>query len=258
MQLVRAGGAYLTGRQHRLEARRRAIRLASIAAGVSAGVLWDPLGAVAAVLLAGVALRTHALRRRLARVGRGIEGEAVVTEVLGRLPEGYFLVNDVLLPGRRGNVDHVLIGPCGVIVIETKRYSGVIACRRERWFVNGRPIRSLTRQVADAAMSVKQFLTEACPALRLTALHRVERIIVFADPLCRLEVDPPRNTLVVRASELLGIVLEKGRQRVLQPAMAALLAQTLARGATEPERAASSTLTPRPVGSSSPAALSVG
>jgi hypothetical protein len=168
--------------------------------------------------------------------------------VLGRLPEGYFLVNDVLLPGRRDNVDHVLIGPCGVIVIETKRFAGVIACRRERWFVNGRPIRSLTRQVADAAMSVKQFLTDACPALRLTALHRVERIIVFADPLCRLEVDPPRNTLVVRASELLGVILERGQQRVLPHAMAALLAQTLARGVTPSERTVTSTLAPLPVG----------
>ena len=32
--------------------------------------------------------------------------------------------NDVNLPGKRGNIDHVVIGPTGIYVIETKNYSG--------------------------------------------------------------------------------------------------------------------------------------
>lgn len=49
----------------------------------------------------------------------GMRGERAVDEALNPLrAEGYHVFHD--LPGRRGNVDHVIVGPAGVFAIETK------------------------------------------------------------------------------------------------------------------------------------------
>jgi len=227
---MRVGGEYLAGRQ---TAHRRVLLwagAASILTGIVVGVLYDLRVSGLAVLAGGLFMQP--VHKKLRSVRRGIEGEATVTELLGRLPDDYFLINDVKLPGSRGNVDHVLIGPCGIVVIETKRYGGVIACRRDYWSVNGRPIGSITRQVTRGAMGVKAFLRRACPALLPTA--PVDTIVVFTDPLCRLEIDRATPT-VIRLSELLGVVLEKGRRRRLGPTMAATLARLLAHGAQKAE-----------------------
>ena len=226
MQIVRRGGGYLADRQRDHRARRAGLLAVSAAVAVAAGALWHPIAAVAA-LLAG-ALAVLPVQRRLRRVRRGMEGEAIVVELLQRLPDDYFLVNDVALRGQRGNVDHVLIGPCGIVAIETKRYAGVIACERNRWSANGRRIRNLTRQVNAGALAVQRSLAAACPDARAAAVSSIDGIVVFTDPLCRLDIDRP-GTTVVRLSELLGVIHEKGKRRRLSAADAARLAQALAR-----------------------------
>ncbi len=231
VQIVRHGGEYLAerGREHRTQ-RAWLLALAALAA-VVAGALGHPVAAVAA--LVGGAIAVLPVQRRLRRVRRGIEGEAVVVELLQRLPDDYFLVNDVPLRGLRGNVDHVLIGPCGVVAIETKRYAGVIACERNRWSANGRRIRNLTRQVNAGALAVKRALAAACPDIRASAASSIDGVVVFTDPLCRLEIDRP-GTTVVRLSELLSVIQEKGKRRRLPPDDAASLALGLVRQSEAP------------------------
>jgi len=52
----------------------------------------------------------------------GIEGERAVGQFLERLrAQGYHVLHDVL--GQDFNIDHVLIGPAGVITVETKTWS---------------------------------------------------------------------------------------------------------------------------------------
>lgn len=228
MQLVRRGGEYLADRRREHRARWAGVVAVSAAVGVAAGLLWQPVAAVVALL--GGILVARPVQRRLRRVRRGIEGEEAVVELLGRLSDDYFLVNDVALRGQRGNVDHVLIGPCGIVAIETKRYAGVIACERNRWSANGRPIRNLTRQVNAGALAVKRALAAACPTIRASAVSSIDGIVVFTDPLCRLEIDRP-GTTVVRLSELLGVIREKGKRRRLSAVDAARLAQALRREA---------------------------
>ncbi|BDZ71411.1 nuclease-related domain-containing protein [Methanobacterium petrolearium] len=43
------------------------------------------------------------------------------------------MYNDVNLPGKRGNIDHVVIGPTGIYVIETKNYSGSYRIKGNEW-----------------------------------------------------------------------------------------------------------------------------
>jgi len=235
VQIVRRGGEHLANRRREHRARLAGLLATSAAVAVAAGALWHPVAGVAA-LLAG-ALAVLPVQRRLRRVRRGIEGEAVVMELLQRLPDDYFLVNDVALRGQRGNVDHVLIGPCGVVAIETKRYAGVIACERNRWSANGRPIRNLTRQVNAGALAVKRALAAACPDVRASAVSSIDGVVVFTDPLCRLEIDRP-GTTVVRLSELLAVVQEKGKRCRLSAVDAARLAHALGRQSEASPKAA--------------------
>jgi len=65
---------------------------------------------------------------------KGLEGENLVSNYLNTLPKDYFVFNDVNLPGKGGNIDHVVIGPTGIYVIETKNYSGRYRIKGNQWF----------------------------------------------------------------------------------------------------------------------------
>lgn len=43
------------------------------------------------------------------------------------------MYNDANLLGKRGNIDHVVIGPTGIYVIETKNYSGRYRIKGNQW-----------------------------------------------------------------------------------------------------------------------------
>ena len=64
-------------------------------------------------------------RGREAVAGRweaGAVGELLVGRHLETLSAGWFLTHDVLLGGNAGNLDHVLVGPPGVFVVNTKNH----------------------------------------------------------------------------------------------------------------------------------------
>ncbi|EKF86565.1 nuclease-related domain-containing protein [Methanobacterium formicicum] len=72
---------------------------------------------------------------------KGNKGEIIVADCLDTLPEDYFVFNDVKLPGKGGNIDHIVIGPTGIYVIETKNYTGKYRIKGNQWFYykNGHP-----------------------------------------------------------------------------------------------------------------------
>lgn len=58
---------------------------------------------------------------------RGAEGERVVAEILeSNLSDEYHVFNDVKFPGRTANIDHLVIGPSGVFVLNTKNWRGIV------------------------------------------------------------------------------------------------------------------------------------
>jgi hypothetical protein len=61
---------------------------------------------------------------------KGMAGEKQVARILNTLdPNEYILINDLYLPkedGKTTQIDHILIGPQGIFVIETKNYKGWI------------------------------------------------------------------------------------------------------------------------------------
>jgi hypothetical protein len=58
---------------------------------------------------------------------RGAAGERRTARLLDRLVrDGYVVFHDLAIPGSPANVDHLVIGPSGVFVIDSKQWSGSI------------------------------------------------------------------------------------------------------------------------------------
>lgn len=70
---------------------------------------------------------------------KGAEGEAKVAARLKALEAtGWTALHDLHWPGRpKANIDHVLIGPGGVLVIDSKNWSGHVSVRSGTLFQNG-------------------------------------------------------------------------------------------------------------------------
>ena len=62
----------------------------------------------------------------------GAEGEEKVAEALGSLRDCN-VINDVVLPGERTNIDHVVLAPNGIFIIETKNHKGAVRCVGDSW-----------------------------------------------------------------------------------------------------------------------------
>lgn len=114
------------------------------------------LGVGAAV--ASVAWATDSPPQHIARWQQGAEGEKETAKVLRRLTrDGWTLVHDI--DRRWGNIDHVLIGPPGVFLLESKNLGGILRVEQDvlkvRWHEDpedGYEMASLGRRVRrDAA-----------------------------------------------------------------------------------------------------------
>jgi Nuclease-related domain len=104
---------------------------AVLAAGVAAGLLAaqvapDLAGLVAVVAAAGVGwrLRFQPSADTLAW-RRGAAGERRTARLLAPLERcGWAVLHDLAIPGSPANIDHLVIGPGGVLVIDSKKYRG--------------------------------------------------------------------------------------------------------------------------------------
>jgi hypothetical protein len=132
--------ALKTYRQQRADelagwARTAAWRAAAIAAaGVTAAVLVQAAGLGQLALPVGLAAALAVgwrLRFRVSSDTRawrdGARGERATARLLRRLHRyGYVVFHDVAIPGTPANADHLLIGPPGAILVDSKRYTGQV------------------------------------------------------------------------------------------------------------------------------------
>jgi hypothetical protein len=103
------------------------------AAGAVAQVLAARAGVPQAGLagLAVAALVGWRLRFRPSEAARtwqrGAQGERRTARLLDRLPrDGFVVFHDLAVPGSPANVDHLVIGPSGVFVIDSKQWTGSV------------------------------------------------------------------------------------------------------------------------------------
>jgi hypothetical protein len=121
--------------------RRRAAELAAwtpsltwraplvMAAGLlaaQAGLPWAGLAGLAVVALVGWRLRFRPSSQARAWQ-RGAAGERHTARLLDRLGrDGYVSFHDLAMPDSTANLDHLVVGPSGVFVIDSKQWTGEV------------------------------------------------------------------------------------------------------------------------------------
>lgn len=110
---------------------------------------------------------TDVVRKNLAQAERtrrnysqGAEGERMVAQVLGSLERyGWVALHDVHWPGRpKANIDHIAIGPGGIVIIDSKHWTGDVVLTSTKLSQNGYSRNSQVGAVADAANAVAALL----------------------------------------------------------------------------------------------------
>lgn len=99
------------------------------------------------------------LERAAAAHEQGAEGEAATAEALKALSNEWVVLHDLRWPGRRfANIDHVVIGPGGVFVIDSKNWSGQVKLDGRTIRQNGRSRHKAVAGCARAAIDVGQLV----------------------------------------------------------------------------------------------------
>ena len=116
------------------------------------------------ILALGVRLLLYGYNKK-ENWNKGIRGEQSVANYLNQLPDYYFIFNDVNFPGSYGNLDHVIIGPNGIFVIETKNYKGFYIVNDKDWYYKngGHTTKARSqpgKQVLTNSMSLRKFFIE--------------------------------------------------------------------------------------------------
>jgi hypothetical protein len=109
--------------------------------------LAGPVGLLAAAALAWV-LRFR-VSPETSAWRRGAAGERRTARLLSRLEDrGWVVLHDLAIPGSRANIDHLAIGPGGVIVIDSKQYRGRLQLDPNGLLWHGRHLLTMTLRAA--------------------------------------------------------------------------------------------------------------
>ncbi|HLO99350.1 MAG TPA: nuclease-related domain-containing protein [Fimbriimonas sp.] len=152
----------------------------------------------------GALFGVFALKSLMAGFGARIGdlGEDRIEEALENLSDQYILIRNWVPPSdskKQGDVDFILLGPFGILVIEAKTYTVPAKCVGKRWWIkrsNGswRPIKSVSQQLTKNVSAVsKAFGTNATG------------VVVFNDR-ATLTLEGP-TVKVIRRKELHAFVL---------------------------------------------------
>lgn len=116
-----------------------------------------------AVVFVGVVIAIKRLEKygnekakRMKDAERGAIAEETVGDILDKLPEGNFIVHD--FDSGKGNIDHILISPKGILTIETKSHAGKVSFNGEHLVRNGKPFEKDFLKQARAQCNLVKYI----------------------------------------------------------------------------------------------------
>lgn len=131
----------------------------------------------------------------------GAKGEEKVGKELTKLPEGWHVLHAVQVSDAGTDIDHVVIGPAGVLTLNTKRHPGGKVTVYERaLYVNGVKADYLQKSRGEARRA-SRLLTDACgfPVA-------VRSAIVFVDLADIKEKGRPDDVLITTRRRLVSLM----------------------------------------------------
>jgi Nuclease-related domain len=142
----------------------------------------------------------------------GKQLEFPVSEALRALPDDFVVLDDLILPESQDNVDHFVVGPNGLFVIEAKNYSSEVKSRGDDWFVTDQKIHSLSQQVKRNAAAVENHLA---PLFAKNKLRRptVVPVLAFVNRNSQLRIEKP-TVAVLRSSQIADFIASYKREKL--------------------------------------------
>ncbi len=146
----------------------------ALATGI-AGPIVAPLGwPLVFVGVTGTVVRLYVLPQHVQAWDVGGDGERRTAEILEPLrAEGFVLFHDRAIPRSRANIDHIVVGPTGVWVVESKSYGGRLRVEGGELRVNGRR-RAGVRGEVEREMAAVARVVDPTPVAAVIVVHRAE------------------------------------------------------------------------------------
>ena len=121
--------------------------------------------------------------------------ERTMAAQLAVLPPSYAVIHDLRVPGSRGNIDHVVIGPGGAFVVMTRRFDGQLSFHDGQMWAGDSSLKGdfesarvesqmLTQSLGTPTVPVIGYLGAALPAEAPSALDGV--LVCAAENLVRV------------------------------------------------------------------------
>jgi hypothetical protein len=165
--------------------------------------------------------KIKALEKGCAAMQRGAAGEIGVGAILQTFPDNFYVINDLTTPF--GNLDHVVVGPTGVFVIDTKNWRGVVSADgKGELLLNGNPTnKPFVRQFVARMMGIREKVE------LIAAGHEVFYDALFVFTSARVEANWGKTSRVncIRDDQLYDYIVEKDFGRKLEPRAAERIAQ---------------------------------
>ena len=147
----------------------------------------------------------------------GIIGEKLIGDELKKLDANYTVFQDVHVPGKKENIDFVVVGPTGIFAIEVKNHHGKVGFNGDELTLNDKSLeKDFLRQTMREATSLHDYLVSSGVTNAF-----VTPIIVFSHrfAVVRFGIQPIKNVRVIQYRWLLKMITSEPRsypdQRVI-------------------------------------------
>ncbi|HZM03542.1 MAG TPA: nuclease-related domain-containing protein [Candidatus Saccharimonadales bacterium] len=161
------------------------------------------------------------LEKERSAMQRGAAGEIGVGSILQKFPDNFYVINDLTTPF--GNLHHVVVGPSGVFILDTKNWRGVVAADgKGELLLNGKPTdKPFVRQFIGRMMGIRDKVKLIAPGPE--AFH--EAVFVFT--AARVEANWGKTSSVncIRDDQLHDYIVEKNFGERLEAHVAERIAQ---------------------------------
>lgn len=153
------------------------------------------------------------IERRGDHMARGATGEILVGQILAKFPKEFCILNGVATP--HGNLDHVVIGPTGVFVLDTKAWRGVVASDgRGELLVNGAAAaKPFVRLFMFRMMGIRDRLLLMAPG---TDVH-FNLVFVFTAAWVEARWGTTKSVNCVRDDQLYNYIVDSRFSQKLSP-----------------------------------------
>lgn len=142
---------------------------------------------------------------------RGVTGEAIVAATLENLTDDFYVIND--LTTDFGNLDHVVVGPTGVFIIDAKNWRGIVASDgKGDVTVNGRrPDGTSVKAFLGRLMTVREKVRVLAPEIN----SYFQALFVFTSAKIDANWGSTGKVLCMRDDQIVDYINEHKTERKL-------------------------------------------